>query len=182
MPADVLSETDTEASIDDTVARAADALLGALGRADDELTVVLVDDARVRTLNRDFRGKDTATDVLSFPQLEGGDDDSDPRPADAPPALLGDIVVSVDTARRQAASGGWSLEEEIVRLTVHGLLHLLGFDHERSAAEAAAMRTEEHRLADHVRAAGLPCAPDPLTASPDEVAPEETHTSEETTS
>jgi rRNA maturation RNase YbeY len=60
--------------------------------------------------------------------------------------LLGDVVVSVDTAERQAKAGGWSLDEELVRLLTHGVLHLLGFDHEQGRAEASRMRRKEHAV------------------------------------
>src|SRR5262245_41263832 len=90
--------------------------------AADALTIVLAGDAAVRRLNRQFRGKDRTTDVLSFPA--GGDvlpDGSRP---------LGDIVISVPQAARQAVRAGHSLDREIRRLVLHGYLHLLGYDHE----------------------------------------------------
>ena len=83
---------------------------------DPEISVVLCDDPFIQDLNRDYRGKDKATDVLSFAQ-----DD---------PSILGDIVISLPTAARQAAAAGWPLESEIALLGVHGLLHLLGYDDE----------------------------------------------------
>lgn len=87
-----------------------------------ELTLVFVDDPEIRELNRKFRKKDKATDVLSFPLKE--------RAADGK-FYLGDIVVSVATASAQAAELGHGLEDELEFLTVHGFLHLLGFDHGR---------------------------------------------------
>src|ERR1700761_166860 len=77
-----------------------------------EISLVLCDDAFIQNLNRDHRGKDKPTDVLSFPQ----DDD----------VVLGDIVISLDTAKRQAKAAGWSHMDEVVLLAVHGTLHLLG--------------------------------------------------------
>ena len=85
-----------------------------------ELTVVLTDDAEIRRLNRTYRGKDRATDVLSFSLGDGRGDTE----------LIGDVVISVDTATRQARSYGASLEEELARLLVHGTLHLCGYDHQ----------------------------------------------------
>lgn len=123
-------------------------LLGATGRAAATLSVVIVDDRGMRRLNRSYRGRDKTTDVLSFSQLEGvaieavGDD------------LLGDVVISLPLARRQAKAGGWSLEEELLRLLVHGLLHVLGYDHEESARKALRMRREEMRLCDLLSDAG----------------------------
>ncbi len=90
-----------------------------------EVTVVLVGDRAIRRLNGVYRGKDKPTDVLSF-------DISDGATADDP---FGDVVISVQTARRQARAYGASLEEELQRLLVHGVLHLCGYDHhERRAA------------------------------------------------
>jgi probable rRNA maturation factor len=129
---------------------AADAILACLAREDAELCVVLVDDVRMRQLNRDWRGKDAATDVLSFSQLEG----------EAMPLaclMLGDVVVSVDALRRQAADGGWAIEEELARLLLHGVLHLLGFDHEHED-DARAMRAEEGRLVGLLADRGVACA------------------------
>jgi len=98
-----------------------------------ELSLLLVTDRAVRVLNRDYRGKDKATDVLSFPQ-------------DAPGGLLGDVVISLDTAKRQAAERGLALSDELVRLLVHGVCHLRGFDHETGDADARRMAKEERRL------------------------------------
>ncbi len=83
--------------------------------------------------------RDRPTDVLSFAQREGA--------GGAPDGLLGDVVISVDAARRQAAERGETLGREADRLLIHGLLHLLGYDHERSAAEARRMQRRERALA-----------------------------------
>jgi probable rRNA maturation factor len=119
------------------VQRVAEQALVALGRAEDELSVLLCDDATIQPLNRDWRGKDKPTDVLSFPQVEGEIGDG--------PELLGDVVISLDTAARQAAERGHSVEAEVDVLLVHGLLHLLGYDH-HDPEEEADMRAEEARV------------------------------------
>ncbi|MFM8412310.1 MAG: rRNA maturation RNase YbeY [Alphaproteobacteria bacterium] len=111
--------------------RDARAVLSVLELGPCELSVALVDDEEMRALNRDWRGKDRPTDVLAFPQADPGE----PSPA----GLLGDVVVSVPTAERQAAARGHSAEEEIRTLLVHGILHLLGYDHERGPADARRM-------------------------------------------
>lgn len=111
--------------------RDARAALAALGLGPCELSLALVDDEEMRALNRDWRGKDRTTDVLAFPQSEPGEE--------SPGGLLGDVVVSVPTAERQAAARGHAVEEEIRTLLVHGILHLLGHDHERSPADARRM-------------------------------------------
>jgi probable rRNA maturation factor len=111
-------------------------LLGSVGRPDASLSITLLNDDAIRELNRKHRGRDQATDVLSFPAgAELG-----------PEQLLGDVVISVETARRQAADYDAALQTEIYRLLIHGLLHVLGYDHERPA-ERAEMEAEEQRLA-----------------------------------
>ena len=119
------------------LARRARRLLDVLGLGSSELSLVLVSDPVMHELNRTWRGKDRPTDVLAFAQHEDGT---------APDGLLGDVVISVDTARRQATERGHSLPVESERLLVHGLLHLLGYDHERSPAEARRMHRKERAL------------------------------------
>ena len=118
--------------------RTARKLLAALRLPDAELSLVLCSDAVIHALNREWRGRDRPTDVLSFAQGEGE--------GGAPAGLLGDVVISVDTARRQAAERGETLARECDRLLIHGLLHLLGYDHERSVSEARRMRARERAL------------------------------------
>jgi rRNA maturation RNase YbeY len=119
--------------------RVARRLLRRLDLAETELSILLVNDREMRALNRRYRGIDRATDVLAFAQQEGA--------GGTPDGLLGDVVISVDTARRQARDAGSSLGAEGDRLLIHGLLHLLGYDHERSAAEARRMQRRERELA-----------------------------------
>jgi probable rRNA maturation factor len=118
-------------------------LLGAVDEPDAAISLTIVDDETIREINRDFRGKDKATDVLSFP-LE-------PEPF-SQERLLGDIVISIDTARRQAADYDAPVQNEIYRLLIHGLLHVLGHDHEE-AEDRVIMEREERRLADAI---GMP--------------------------
>jgi probable rRNA maturation factor len=106
-----------------------------------ELSVVLTDDATVRELNRAYRDTDAPTDVLSFAQGEG---EAMASPDDAA-RHLGDVVISVDTARRQADEHALALQDETAHLLVHGILHLLGHDHERPDDEAA-MRAREDAI------------------------------------
>jgi probable rRNA maturation factor len=94
-------------------------------RARGAVTIVLVSDPRMRALNRTYRGKDYATDVLSFPQLAPS-----PQPP-APTGFLGDIVIARGVAKRQARAAGHPELDELRLLALHGLLHLLGYDHER---------------------------------------------------
>jgi probable rRNA maturation factor len=133
------------------IERAARALLAAIGRPTATLSLSFVGDAAMRRLNREHRGKDRTTDVLSFPMYEPFAVPARSQEGD-PELLLGDIIISVDVAARQAAAYAAPLDAEIERLLVHGLLHLLGHDHEKPA-ERARMVREERRLA---AAIGLP--------------------------
>ena len=96
-----------------------------------EVSITLTDDDNIKILNRDWRGKDKATDVLSFPINE--------KPARYRYKILGDIVISLPYAKKQAETIGLSYKEEILRLLIHGILHLLGYDHEKSEEEAKIM-------------------------------------------
>lgn len=118
-------------------------LLKAVDEEGASLSIALVNDKTIAQINREHRGKDKPTDVLSFP-LEPD--------ASAPERLLGDVVISIDTARRQAADYDATLQRELYRLLIHGLLHILGHDHEE-AGERRRMEAEERRLA---HAIGMP--------------------------
>lgn len=113
-------------------------LLTAADEPSSSLSLTLVNDATIRRLNREHRGKDKATDVLSFSLVENGSASAE--------RLLGDVVISVDTARRQAAEYDASLQAELYRLLIHGILHVMGHDHER-ADERRVMVAAERRLA-----------------------------------
>jgi probable rRNA maturation factor len=99
-------------------------------RARGVVSIALVSDRRVRSLNRTYRRKDYATDVLSFPNPSGRPNSSNPQ-SPIPNPLLGDIVIARGVARRQAREAGHSERTELRVLALHGLLHLLGYDHER---------------------------------------------------
>jgi len=124
--------------------RRAQCLLEALGQRDAELSVALADDLEVAALNERYRGKPQPTDVLSFSLLEGAH-------AARRGELLGDVVLGLEVAARQAARARRSRDDELFRLLVHGVLHLLGHDHQRPA-ERARMRREERRLLASLRA------------------------------
>lgn len=148
MPAEIVAEIEAP-ELEAEAERIAEAVLRAAGCEDAELSIVLVGDERMRELNRAWRGKDRATDVLSFAQLEGDGSDL--------VALLGDVVISVDTLRRQAKEGGWTDGEELARLLVHGVFHLLGHDHE-GPEEAATMRDAERAAVEFLADLGISCA------------------------
>jgi probable rRNA maturation factor len=104
-----------------------------------ELSLLLTDDAGIGRLNRDYLGQDRPTNVISFPQREG-----ELGRADDP--LLGDVAISVETAGREAEEAGLSFEERFDRLLVHGILHLLGYDHERPGSDAELMEAKEEEM------------------------------------
>lgn len=108
-----------------------------------EVSVSFLNNQQIRELNRDHRGKDIETDVLSFPMGENGVYDVDP---DTGASVLGDIVISVEKAMSQAELYGHTLQREIGFLTVHSMLHLLGYDHEEGGLPAALMREKEEEV------------------------------------
>lgn len=108
--------------------RRAERMLAALRMPDAELSVLLCDDATIHALNSDYRSKDRPTDVLAFAMQEG-------EGGGLHPSLLGDVVISVDTARRQASERGRPIVGEVTFLLAHGLLHLLGYDHQTDEEE-----------------------------------------------
>jgi len=116
------------------------AALERLGFPRASVSLVLTDDARIRILNRDFLEHDHPTDVLSFPLADPGDLEDPSRDL-----FLGEIYISVETARAQARAARRPLAREVAHLAIHGLLHLLGHDHAK-AAERRRMRAIESRL------------------------------------
>src|ERR671914_556132 len=116
-------------------------ILKALERSRAELSVALVGDKEMRPLNAKYRKNNKTTDVLSFPA-----DHSMP----SKPVLPGDVIISVEQARRQAKARKKSLKSEMVTLLIHGILHLLGYDHERSRRQAQVMGNLERKLLSHL--------------------------------
>jgi probable rRNA maturation factor len=106
-----------------------------------ELSLVVTDDAHVRVLNRQYRGKDAATNVLSFPAAAA-------KPGVHGP-LLGDIVLAQETVAREAAGQGLAFDDHLIHLIVHGFLHVVGYDHEDDA-EAVLMEALETRILGHL--------------------------------
>ena len=116
----------------------AQAILDALGCPEKELSILLVDDLQIAELNATYLNREGPTNVIAFPMQEG-------EFADISPDLLGDVVISVDTAEREGAAAGMDVETRTVELLVHGVLHLMGYDHEHDEEEAR--RMEEKSLA-----------------------------------
>ncbi len=136
----VAMRTPREGALAAALGRRARQALALLQLAGSELSLVLVSDRQMRRLNREHRGVDRTTDVLAFPMHGRG------RPWRGP-WLLGDVVISVDEVARVAREGGRSRTAVAERLLIHGLLHLLGYDHEASAREARRMAARERALA-----------------------------------
>jgi probable rRNA maturation factor len=105
---------------------------------DGELSVVIVDDPQIREINRDYLQRDWPTNVISFAMREGEGGGMHPQ-------LLGDVVISADTAARDAAEAGLPFESELYFLLLHGILHLFGYDHERGSEEEARRMEEMER-------------------------------------
>lgn len=114
-------------------------ILNALGCDAHEISIVIMDDKGIEQLNKSYRGIDKPTNVLAFPMQEG-------EFSDITPGLLGDVVISLTTAEREAVEAKISLEERLSQLLIHGTLHLLGFDHETSDKDAAAMEDKSLEL------------------------------------
>lgn len=112
-------------------------------KSDAEVSVTFVDNEQIRALNAQYRDKDSATDVLSFPLGENGEWDTN---LDSGNIMLGDIVISVERAIEQAEMYNHSLRREIGFLTVHSMLHLLGYDHEAGGLEETIMHEREEMI------------------------------------
>jgi rRNA maturation RNase YbeY len=125
-----------------TLAHLAKRVLSAVGESRSELSLELTGDRRMRRLNREYRKKDRPTDVLAFPIREA----VMPRGTRPVTKMLGDVVISLPTALRQAKEAGRSIDDELAMLLVHGVLHLCGYDHELNPREAARMSRRERAL------------------------------------
>ncbi|ACO04127.1 MAG TPA: rRNA maturation RNase YbeY [Persephonella sp.] len=108
-----------------------------------EISITLTDDSTIKEINRQWRGKDKPTDVLSFP--------IDEKPPKYRYRILGDVVISLPYAKKQAEEIGLPYREEIIRLLIHGILHLLGYDHERSEKEAQVMFSLQDEIFENIR-------------------------------
>lgn len=128
------------------IRRTAQDILDALDCPDGELSIVLVDDPQITVLNRQYLQRNRPTNVIAFPMRSG-------EFSDLTPQLLGDVVISLETADREAREAGITLDERFRQLLVHGVLHLLGYDHENDAS--AARRMEEKSAALLARTASI---------------------------
>jgi probable rRNA maturation factor len=129
------------------IRRKARVILDALGSPEAELSILLVDDATIARLNRQYLSRAGPTNVIAFPMREG-------EFADVSPQLLGDVVISVDTAEREGIEAEIALEVRLDELLVHGILHLFGYDHEKNDADARVMAKKSTALMELIRTAG----------------------------
>ncbi len=123
----------------DTIRKKTKLILNALGCDAHEISIVMTDDDQIRQLNKTYRKKDKPTNVLAFPMQEG-------RFADITPGLLGDVVISCETAQQEADKANIDLLERISQLLIHGILHLIGFDHETNPMDAQKMEDKSLKL------------------------------------
>jgi len=126
------------------IKQVAEFVLHGLGMKGMELSVVLVSDRRIQELNRTYLGRSRPTDVLAFSQTEG-------EGGGLHPGFLGDVVISVETAAREAKERGRGLQEELDLLLVHGILHLAGYEHTETKQEAARMFRKQRALLKKIR-------------------------------
>ena len=133
MPVEIVRRDGGKKFPSGSLKRIAGAVLKLLKQDSAELSIALIGNAEMRKLNAQYRKKDYATDVLSFPAAEGLQ-------------LLGDVVISVDKAKEQAGERSRTLEQEMITLLIHGIVHLLGYDHERSAQDARLMSRLEKQV------------------------------------
>ena len=110
---------------------------------DCEISILLVDDSQIETMNKRYLGRNGPTNVISFPMAEGDFGGIRPR-------VLGDVVISLETAKREAEEAGISFNEIIDFFLIHGILHLSGYDHETSDAEARVMEAKEEEILDKI--------------------------------
>ena len=126
----------------------AQAILNALAFPDGELSILIVDDPRIEQLNRKYLNREGPTNVIAFPMREGSFGDLNPR-------LLGDVVISTDTAASEAAVADIPTETRITELLIHGILHLFGYDHENDEQEARRMEQKSNELIEAVSGLNL---------------------------
>ena len=121
------------------IQKKARAILNALDCPDGELSIVIVDDARIADLNQTYLQHTGPTNVISFPMREGDFNEINPQ-------VLGDVVISMDTCAREATEAGITTEARLDQLLIHGILHLMGYDHVNSESEARVMEAKSDDL------------------------------------
>ena len=115
------------------------AILDALDCPEGELSILLLDDPQIAVLNKTYLKREGPTNVIAFPMREG-------EFGEVTPNLLGDVVISLETAAKESKTAGIPMEERLLELTIHGILHLFGYDHEKSEKEARRMEQKSRQL------------------------------------
>jgi len=126
-----------------TLKEKAQVILDALGSPDGELSILLLDDSQIGVLNKNYLQREGPTNVIAFPMREGVF-------AEINPDLLGDVVISLETAEKEGLAAGVSMKERLDELLIHGILHLFGYDHEMSETEAIRMESKSCELLEKI--------------------------------
>ena len=121
------------------VQKKAQAILNALDCPDGELSILIVNDSQIEALNKQYLNRSGPTNIIAFPMQEG-------EFANISPQLLGDVVISVETAHKEGINAGISMEERLIQLLIHGILHLFGYDHETTEQETIKMEKKNEEL------------------------------------
>ena len=124
----------------------AQVILNALDCPDGELSILLVDDSQIETLNKEYLNRSGPTNVIAFPMQEG-------EFSNISPHLIGDVVISLETAEKEGRMAGISMENRFTQLLVHGILHLFGYDHEKTEHESLLMEKKSDELLDLIEQA-----------------------------
>ena len=141
----LITNRQASASLDiSSLRRTVRRVLKHLGREKDEISILLVEDREIRDINKTYLKRDRPTNVIAFSMQEGPFRKIHPQ-------VLGDVVISIETAFRDARKEGMPLEDEILFLLIHGILHLLGYDHEGSAARARRMGQKHREIFDAMK-------------------------------
>jgi len=126
-----------------TLKEKAQVILDALGSPDGELSILLLDDSQIGVLNKNYLQREGPTNVIAFPMREGVF-------AEINPDLLGDVVISLETAEKEGLAAGVSMKERLDELLIHGILHLFGYDHEISETQAIRMESKSCELLEQI--------------------------------
>ena len=127
------------------IQQTATAILNALDYPDAELSILIVDDQQIAQFNRDYLNRQGPTNVIAFPMRAG-------RFSEITPNLLGDVVISAETAHREGQNAGLSMQDRFDQLLIHGILHLCGYDHENTKTEARRMEKKTEELLKTIKA------------------------------
>ncbi|MFO7861921.1 MAG: rRNA maturation RNase YbeY [Desulfosalsimonas sp.] len=141
----------------DQIQTTARELLNALDKAEAELSLVITDDEQIAEINHQYLNRSGPTNVIAFPM-------GDPEFPEVQPELLGDVIISLQTAEKEAVEAQYTMTERFTELLIHGILHLLGYDHETNDADARQMAEKSRALTEHLKKNNLPENPGQMIA------------------